>query len=143
MVKIRPSSEIDKAYKDSIGRVPGRYKDAVGRVTDWQEKAGSDAAETLYAAKVQEAIASRRRQKATQKTSNEEWRAAASNVGAQRIGAGMQANADKRTRNFEPFRNAIEGASLPDRTADPMQNIDNRVKGMVKVLVDTKKQIKG
>lgn len=143
MVKIKPSSEIDKAYKESIGRVPGRYKDAVARVTDWQEKAGSDAAEQLYAAKVQEAIASRRRQKATQKTSNEEWRSAASTTGAARIATGMQANADKRTKNFEPFRNAIEGASLPDRVADPMQNVTNRVGGMVKVLVDTKKQIKG
>jgi len=75
--------------------------------------------------------------------SNAEWQAAAANKGAARIGPGMQAGADKRTRNFEPFRTAIESVTLPDRTTDPIANVDARVKPIVQALVDTKKGIKG
>lgn len=142
MVKIKSASEIDKKYKDSIGRVPAAYKDGVQRTTDWQEKAASENAESNYAAGVAEAAAAKRRQKAVSQVSNAEWQNKAANLGASRIGTGMSAGADKRTRNFEPYRAAIEGVTLPERTTDPIQNIE-RVKGVVQVLVDTKKSIKG
>ena len=143
MVKIKSASQIDANYKAAIGRVPGAYKAGVQATTDWQEKAGSDAAESLWNQKVAEAAAVKRRQKAVGAVSNAEWQSKAANVGSTRIGAGMSANADKRTRKFEPFRSAIEGVSLPARTADPLANVDARVKPIVSALVETKKGITG
>jgi len=143
MVKIKSSADIAKNYTDAIGRVPAAYKAGVSRTTDWAEKASSDAAESLYAEKIAESVAAKRRQKAVSAVSNAEWQTMASGPGATRIGQGMSANAGKRTRNFEPYRSAIEGVSLVAKTADPMSNIDNRVKPIVAALVATKKGIKG
>jgi len=143
MVKIKSASEIDKKYKDAISRVPANYKAGVMATTNWQEKAASSEAEDLWKAKIAEAAAASRRQKAVAQVSNSEWQGKAANVGATRIGAGMTAGADKRTRNFEPYRSAIEGTSLPPRSADPLANVDNRVKPIVSNLVATKKSIKG
>ncbi len=143
MVKVKSAGQIDANYKAAIGRVPNAYKVGVMATSDWAEKASSSEAEDLYAAKIQEAVAAKRRQKAVSAVSNSEWQGRAANIGAARIGAGMSANADKRTRNFEPYRSAIEGVSLPPRTADPMANVDARVKPIVSALVETKKSIKG
>lgn len=143
MVKIKSSSEIAKKWEEAIGRVPGAYKSGVTATNDWAEKASSNEAEDLWNAKIAEAAAARRRQKAVSAVSNEEWKKAASEKGAARIGAGMTASKGKRTSNFEPYRNAIEGVSLPAKTADPMANIDARVKPIVSALVETKKGIKG
>jgi len=143
MVKIKSSAEIAKKWDEAIGRVPAAYKSGVSRTTDWAEKASSDEAENLWSEKIAEAAAAKRRQKAVSVVSNEEWKGAAMDKGAARIGAGMSASKGKRTANFEPYRNAIEGVSLPAKSADPMANIDARVKPIVNALVETKKSIKG
>jgi len=143
MVKIKSAGQIDANYKAAIGRVPGAYKTGVQATTDWQEKASSSAAEDLYAEKIQQAVAAKSRQRGVAGVSNAEWQNRAANVGSTRIGAGMTANAEKRTRKFEPYRAAIEGVSLPARSADPMANVDARVKPIVSALVETKKSIKG
>lgn len=143
MVKIKSSGEIAKSWEEAIGRVPAKYKAGVQRTTDWQEKASSEEAENLWKQKIDEAAAAKRRQKAVQAVSNADWQGAAALKGSARIGAGMTAGKEKRTRNFEPYRSAIEGVSLPARTADPMANVDNRVKPIVSALVETKKGIKG
>ncbi|KKL64269.1 hypothetical protein LCGC14_2166720 [marine sediment metagenome] len=143
MVKIKSQAEIDANYRAGIGRAPENYKKGIQGTNDWQEKASSESAEANYAAGVQEAAATKRRQKAVSNVSNEEWKQAAADKGASRIGPGMQAGAGKRTQNFEPYRSAIEGVALPDRTTDPISNVDNRVKPIVQALVDTKKAIKG
>ena len=143
MVKIKSAGQIDVAYKASIGTVPGKYKAGVQATTDWAEKAASSEAEDLWAAKVAEAASVKRRQKAVSQVSNSEWQGAAANKGSARIASGMTAGADKRMRKFEPFRTAIEGVSLPPKTADPMANVDARVKPIVSALVETKKAISG
>ncbi len=143
MVKIKSAAQIDANYKAAIGRVPAAYKAGVQATTDWQEKAASTEAEELWKAKIQEAAAANRRQKAISQVSNADWQKRAAEIGAARIGAGMSANADKRMRNFEPYRSAIEGVSLPPKTADPLANVDARVKPIVNALVETKKSIKG
>jgi len=143
MVKIKSQAQIDANYKAAIGRVPNAYKQGVQATSDWAEKAASSEAEDLWAQKVAEAAAAKRRQKAVANVSNAEWQAAAANKGAARIAGGMTAGADKRTRNFEPHRAAIESVTLPPRTADPMANVDARVKPIVSALVETKKAIKG
>ena len=141
MVKIKSSTEIDKAYKDSIARVPTKYKEGIMRTTDTIAK--GIAAEGLYAERMQESIAAERRKKALELVSEADWQKKASTLGAERIGKGMLANADKRSKNYEPYRSALASLDLPDRTSDPMTNVTNRVGGVVKTLVDTKKSIKG
>ena len=143
MVKIKSAAQIDANYKAGIGRAPAAYKTGVMATSDWAEKASSNESEELWKTKIAEAAAANRRQKAVSQVSNQEWQSKAANVGAARIGQGMSANADKRTRKFEPYRNAIEGVSLAPRSADPMQNVDARVKPIVSALVETKKSIKG
>ena len=143
MVKIKSSAEIAKKWDEAIGRVPGAYKSGVTGTTDWAEKASSNEAEDLWKAKIAEAAAANRRQKAVSAVSNEDWKKAAMEKGSARIGAGMSAAKGKRTANFEPYRSAIEGVSLPAKSADPMANIDARVKPVVQALVETKKGIKG
>jgi len=143
MVKIKSSADIAKKWEEAIGRVPGAYKAGVTATTDWAEKASSDDAENLWKEKIQEAASANRRQRAVAAVSNEEWKRAATEKGAARIGAGMTAAKAKRTSNFEPYRSAIEGVSLPPKTADPIANIDARVKPIVSALVETKKGIKG
>ncbi len=143
MVKIKSSAEIAAKWDGAIGRVPAGYKSGISGTTDWAEKASSNEAESLYAEKIAESVAAKRRQKAVSAVSNEEWKKMALDKGVRNIGAGMTAAKAKRTANFEPYRSAIEGVSLPARSADPMANIDARVKPIVSALVETKKGIKG
>jgi len=143
MVKIKSSADIAAKWEGAIGRVPAAYKKGVGATTDWAEKASSEEAEDLWREKIAEAAAAKRRQKAVSAVSNEEWKRQAVEKGSARIGAGMTAAKNKRTSNFEPYRSAIEGVSLPPKTADAMANIDARVKPIVNALVETKKSIKG
>ena len=143
MVKIKSAGQIDANYKAAIGRVPGAYKTGVMGTSNWAERASSNEAEDLWKQKIDEAAAAKRRQRAVSAVSNEEWKGAAMDKGAARIGAGMSAAKGKRTSNFEPYRSAIEGVSLPAKSADPMANIDARVKPIVSALVETKKGIKG
>ncbi len=143
MVKIKSAQEIHANYTAAIGRVPGAYQAGIKRTTDWQERASSSEAEELWKERLQEAMAANRRQRAVSQVSNQEWQSKAAEVGAARIGPGMRAGAEKRMRNFEPYRSAIEGVSLPPKTADPLANVDARVKPIVQTLVETKKSIKG
>lgn len=140
-MKIKSSAEISKKWDEAIGRVPGAYKDGVAGTTDWQEKAASDDAENLWKEKIDEAASRKARQKAIGAVSNEEWRSAAVNKGAARIGAGMTAAKAKRAAKFEPYRNAIEGLSLPAKTADPAQNVTNRVIPIATTLSELKKSM--
>lgn len=140
-MKIKSSAEISKKWDDAIGRVPAAYKEGVSRTTDWQEKAASDDAESLWKEKISEAAARNARQKAVSAVSNEEWRSAAVAKGSARIGAGMTAAKAKRAAKFEPYRSAIEGLSLPARTADPTANVTNRVIPIAVTLSELKKSV--
>ena len=140
MVKVKSQQEIQANYTGSIAVVPGRYRQGVAGASG--VIAASIAAEDLYAAKLQESIAARRRANALSKVSDDEWRRKATELGAARIGPGMQANAQKQAQNFEPFRSALSALSLPARTADPIANVD-RVRAVVETMVATKRSVKG
>lgn len=137
MVKMPSLEEISRKYKEAVPRVPEAYKKAVSGVTDWQEKAIGG--QSLYEQKMSDRDVLARRGRKLAKVSNEEWRAKAADLGAARIGAGMDKAVDKQRRGYAPYREALASVALPDRTADPMANIDNRAKAVVKALVDTKK----
>lgn len=141
MVKVPDSSTIAKRYNDAISGVPSSYKDAVSKTTG--VIAAGVAAEGLYAQKVQESIASGRRAKALAKVTDSEWQAKASSLGASRIGPGMTANSEKRTRNYEPYRAELGSIELAPRTADPMTNVTNRVGAIAVRLAEKKKELLG
>jgi hypothetical protein len=125
MVRIKSATEIDRKYKAAIANVPAAYKDGVQATTDWKAKAleGQD----LYEAQMQNRTVLQRRAKGLQAVTDDDWKKNAAEKGSARIGAGMTAGADKRTKNYEPYRKEIESIVLPARTADPMQNVQNRV----------------
>jgi len=131
--------EIKKAYGDGATRAPSKYKEKVMRNTSWKERAGSADAENLYGQKVQQAVAERSRQKGLEGVTQEEWRSKASNVGAARIGQGMQNAVGKQAANYEKTRQAFAALELPAKTADPMANIDNRLKKVVQTAIDANK----
>jgi len=143
MVKIKPLEEIKKRYGEAATVIPERYGRAIERVTDWAEKATSEEAEALYAEKLRAAIEAKRRQKALKRVSNEEWKKRARELGKARIGEGVRKSVDKHAREFAPYHEALAGLELPPKTADPMANIDNRLKKVVETLVAKKKELKG
>lgn len=136
-IKMPSSSEIAEAYREGAGRAPAKYKAKVAKTTGVIQ-AGIDG-ESLYAAKMQDVIANGTRAKGLSKVSDSDWQKGASEKGAARIGPGMLAAQDKRTRNYETTRSALDGLTLADKTTDAMTNIDNNVKAVVKAMQDAKK----
>lgn len=138
MVQTKGIEATAKNYSDAIGSVPGKYKAGVERANDTIEKA--IAAESLYAARVQESIANGQRVKGLQKTSTAEWKARASKLGSARIAQGMQENLPKYRKGMSDVISTIESTTIGERTADPMANIDARVKPIAKALYDMKRK---
>ena len=131
-MRIKSASDIDKAYKDAIGGVPAKYKSGVATVNDWQEKAVGG--QGLYEEQMRNAAVLKRRETGLKAVTTEEWKKAATDKGAARIGAGMTAGAAKRQTNYEPYRAKIESMTLEARTADPEVNVDKRVKPVAREL---------
>ena len=141
MVKVKSAQERKDAYTSAIGAVPGKYAKGIASTQGWKEAALSG--QDLYVQKMNDAEVLSRRERGLQRTSEQTWKTNASTLGAQRIGAGMQAGADKQVQNYEPFAQALGGLQLAPRTADPMQNIDNRVKAVVATMVEVKRPRSG
>jgi len=138
MVKTKGIEATMKNWTGAIGNVPGKYKTGIQGATDTIEKA--IAAEGLYAAKMQEAIANGARVKGLQKTSTAEWKQRAMDLGSARIAAGMTAAEPKMRKGIANVLSTIESTTIGERTADPMANVDARVKPLVKALYDMKRQ---
>lgn len=107
------------------------------------DRAKSDAAEALYAAKVQAAIAQKSRQKGLNRVTESEMNAAMQATGAQNYRSGTGRSADKQAKNVEPYYAALDSleGKYPARTADPMANLTNRAGLVVKTLSELKKRI--
>jgi hypothetical protein len=107
------------------------------------DAARSDAAETLFAQRIQQAIAAKSRQKALARVSEADMNAAMTASGASNYRTGTQRGAEKQISRVEPYFAALDSleGKLPARTADPMQNLMNRAGAVVKVMVETKKRI--
>lgn len=125
MVMVKPQSEITENFIAGASRAPAKYKKGVLRA-DWQTNASSPESEANYAAGVQEAAANQTRQKGVQNVSNADWQRKAADVGAQRIGKGMADAAPKQAQKWAPYRSFLEGTSLPPKTRNATENIQNR-----------------
>ncbi len=138
MVKTKGIGATMDNWTGAIGGVPAKYKKGIMAATNTIENA--IAAEELYAAKVQEAIANKTRVKGLQKTSTAEWKQRSSDLGSARIAAGMTAAKDKMQRGMTDVLATIEGVTIAERTADPIANVDGRVKPIVRALYDMKRK---
>ena len=138
MVETKTLEATVSNYRDGIGRAPAAYKAGVQKANNTIENA--IAAQGLYEARVQESIANKSRVKGLQKTSTAEWKAQASSKGAARIGPGMTAALPKFQRGIGDVLATIQSTTIAERTADPMANIDGRVKPIAQALYDMKRK---
>lgn len=133
MVKVKPLATIEKNYKDSAGTAASRYKDSIPGIT-WQAEA--IAGQDLYVAKMSDPSVLARREQEISEVSDAAFRDALLKKGAPVIGARMALAAPKMASGYTPIRNALLALTLPARVADPMQNIDNRLKPVVTTMID-------
>lgn len=133
MVYVPSAAERKAKYLSSLGQVPANYKSGIERTTNWKEKALNG--QGLYEQQMQNAAVLRRRAVALERVSEADWKSKASNLGSMRIADGMRNGAEKQAQNYEPIANALRAVELPERSADPMANIDNRVKPIVRAMV--------
>ena len=103
--------------------------------------ATSEAAESLYAAKVQEAISNKSRQKALLKLTDSDIKAAVQATPSSVYSTGTQTKAPKARKNFAPAASVIDTAvaGLPARVADGNQNLINRAGPVVAALIAYRK----
>lgn len=132
MVDTKSLEATRSRWEGSHGRVPAAYSEGVAGAKDVIKKAID--AEDLYAAKVQEAVASRKRARKLAEVSDEDWRKAAQEKGAARIATGMAAAKDKYAKGMGKVLETIQSTTIAPRTADPMANIDGRVKPLAAAL---------
>lgn len=111
-----------------VGFIGQRYTAGVS-VADWQGPASSPEAETNYAVGVQQAVADGRRLAGINRVTNQQWRDASINKGAQVIGQRVQDGLAKYRTNFAPILSAMNSAAanLVPRTASARQNVTNRL----------------
>lgn len=131
---------IEHIAKKWASVTPGRTEDYRAGVENPRRDWGTAtvAAESAYEMGVTQAIAKKRFGKGVKAAGSEKWQRGAVEKGTQRWGPGVALAQDLYGRNFAPFRDAIERATLPPRYAkrDP-RNLD-RVKAVVNALVAAK-----
>ena len=122
--------------EQSLSLIPSRYESGIQR-GKWADAAGSEAAETNFAASMQKAITAKSRMTGVRRVGDAAWKAGALNKGVGRIGPGLQEGLPKYRANFGPVYQAIVSTvnSLPARSIDPMSNIDKRLKPVVAAAV--------
>jgi hypothetical protein len=135
MVKVKPLGQSQKNFEDSAGKAGTNYAAAIDGIS-WQAEAV--AGQALYEQKMQDPSVLARRSRGIQNVSDAEFKQALREKGAGRIAGGIRASGGKWAAKFSPYHSALQGVSLPPRSADPMQNVDNRVKPIVRAMVDTK-----
>lgn len=131
---------IDHIAKKFAMVTPGRTEDYRVGVENPRRDWGTAtaAAESAYEAGVTQAIAKKRFSKGVKAAGTATWQNGAIQKGTARWGPGVTLSQDKYARNFAPYRDAIERATLPPRFArrDP-RNLE-RVKAIVNALIAAK-----
>lgn len=132
-IKVKPLADISKHYRESSSTAASRYKDSIDQV-EWQENAidGQD----LYEERMRDPEVLARRETGIRTVTDSEFKDAMRDKGASRIGPGILAGVDKQREGYRVIRDALDGMELPARVADPMANIDNRLKPVVKAQIE-------
>ncbi len=120
-------------FQNSLSYIPARYQAGVQKA-DWLTPAKSDAAERNYADGVGKAVTAKTRQRKISALSNDDWKNAAINKGANIIGERIRGSLDKWQAHFSPVYAKVQStvAALPPSSTDFMQNINNRLIPTVK-----------
>ena len=138
MVKTKGAAASSERWEKAIPGAAASYKAGVERNTNWQENA--IAGEENYKTGVTEAAAEGRRAAGIAAVTQEKWKKGASEKGASRIAAGMQAGKQEYNTKIGKVLSAIEGISIPDRTTDAATNVANRVTPLAVGLQEAKKR---
>jgi len=141
MVKVKSLEEAKKNLEDIVPVIGKRYERGIKRAKPWKE--GALAGQALYEEKMTNPDILKRRAKRIETMTDEDWRRPALELGVRNIGPGLKAKIDKWAGRWAPYRSALEAVELPPKTADPEANIDNRLKPIVRALVEKKKELLG
>lgn len=133
MVKVKPLATIEANYKASAPRATKGYKESIPGVV-WN--APSLAGQGLYEERMMDPAVLAKRATGIADVSDTEFRKALLEKGAPIIGARIAAAAPKMATGYAPIRSALVALTLPERVADPMANIDNRLKLTVQTMID-------
>jgi len=142
MVKATPPEDAKESFKEILPKIPDRYSRKIKKAK-WKQAAISDEAEELWRAKVEEAAEKRRRKKALERVSEEEWRNIALNLGAKRIRESLEGRVEKWAASWRPYYEALVNLELPPKGPDFEENIANRVTAVVAALKKKKAEILG
>jgi len=137
MVVIKSADEIaDKWSRVTPGRREDYEKGVRSPKRDWATNA--KAAEPRYVEGVTAAAQAGRYGKGVDKAGTEKWKKKAIDLGVKRWGPGVTAAKDDYKSGFAPYRDVIEGLTLPEKypKGDP-RNID-RVAAIAKALHEAK-----
>lgn len=133
MVKVKSLAVIEANYKGAASTAASRYKASIPGIV-WQ--ADAIAGQDLYEAKMMDPEVLARRSTQIAKVSDSDFRSALTTKGAPVIASRMAAAAGKMASGYAPIRSALESLTLPPRVADPMANIDSRLKPVVAVMIE-------
>jgi len=120
MPAIKSASEIARKWADVTPRRDADYKAGVASPkADWAQETA--AAETRYDEGVTAAIGRKAFSKGVRDAGSAKWQRGALEKGVNRWGPGVRAAQPDFEKGFQPYRDVIEGTSLPPRrrTGDP------------------------
>jgi hypothetical protein len=129
----KTSAEMVQNWTAAIPGVATKYGQGIDKNTTWHNKAM--AGQTTYeSAMMNPTVLQRRLSGLQNKTSQTEWKTRSKEVGGPRIASGMTAGTTAFQSAAGLIISTLQGLTLPDRTGDAMQNIDNRVKPIAQAL---------
>ncbi len=136
----------DAALKEYRERASGSGSKLVAKYTAKTGKlaaASSKAAQSNYESAMKDPAVLKRRQKNLKKLSEEDLNSAMAATGEAAYNAAVAAKAPKWLEKTTPYLDEIDKVvdTLPAKTRDGVQNVQNRVVPLVKALQDKKKEI--
>ena len=137
MVKVKSLDKAKRNYKGAASTAAARYKESIADV-DWKGPALE--AQALYEEQMSNPAVLARRASGIEKVSNTDMQNAMREKGAPVIGSRMAAADGKWGTGWSPYKAALEAVDLPQKTGDPMTNIDQRLKPIVAALVAKKEE---
>lgn len=135
-IKVKSLETIEKNYKGSTSEAQRRYLDEVDNIV-WQEFA------LIGHAKYDKAMSDptiRERQKKGVAASSDAEIKAGMREGGKVLSSRMTAASGKHRTGYAPTRDKLDGLVIPDSTDDYEQNIDNRLKPVVKAMKEAKEE---
>jgi len=138
----RTPKPLDQAKSNFEAAIPGiraKYEAGIDRAR-WAEFAASDQAEANFNAAMTEVLTRKLRAAGIRRVGDTKWKTGAIEKGGPVIGARISAALNLWETNFGKVYAAVLRLlpTLKPRTLDPMANIDNRVKPVVRTQIENR-----